>query len=482
MRPYLHGFFAAAARPAVAFGAGACLLGSWGVIAVIQRGALGAHADLGFLCTLVLPAFAGLLAAQMLQELQHCSFTWPLPGVRWKTALGFLLAGVMVTLIVVGLAAQQATASPAVLLAVGFAAYCLGSLIFDPLSPAMSSVSLAIGLAILVFSATAAELATAHPLLTGALVAPVAAGVSLWRFFSRRTFRRKPFRPTKAMAISPVETQRYERERRLMRQPAGRPWRQAYLGTRAGSWTRASLYEHWGDLGWADVLRAQRFWPALLIVLGFDAVVDGDDHSYLDALANVFYHAFFRPPGQPSFGDKPDPHLMVALVISFIGASLAFSKPAAVETGRPYPLSRADRGRLAFLANAVTTLLYFLGVAVAAFTIAQGAGLAAGLSPRLDFVPHFLRVLLGTVLVMPAVFWIRLRTRSFQNRPAGERGIITLVWLIAMWIWITTWYSLIPLILPSPMLELLISTGLIALSQWLYRRNLRWHFGTADLV
>ncbi len=482
MRLYLHAFFIAAGRPVVAVSIGACLLGSWGVITVVDRGVLGAHADPSFLFTFVLPALVGLVAAQVLQELQHCSFTWPLPGVRWKTAFGFLLAGVMVTLIVVGLAAQHAAASPAVLLAVGFIGYCLGSLIFDPLSPAVSAASLGVGLAILAFSATAAELAIAHPVLTGLLAAPAAAGLSLWRFFSRRTFRRKPFRPTKAMVASPIQAQRYEREKRLARKPAGRPWRQVYLGTGARHWVRAGLYEHWGDLGWADVLSAQRFWPAVLMVMGLDAVVDHGGRGYLEALANIFYHSFFKPPDQMSFGDKPDPHLMVMFAISFMGAVLAFSKPAAVEEGRPYPLSRADRGRVAFLGNLVTTLLLILVVGLGAFAVAQGAGWAAGLPLRLDFIPLFLRAVLGTVLVMPAVFWIRLRTRSFQNRPAGERGIVTLVWLIGMWFWVIVWCSVMPLILPWPAAELSVSAALIGLSQWLYRRNLRWHFSTADLV
>ncbi len=479
-RPF-SAFFAAAGRPAVAVSIGACFFAYWGVLTVMNRGIFGAHAGSAFLVALVMPALFGMVAAQVLQELQHCSFTWALPGVRFKTALGFLTAGATVTLIVVGLAAQRADADPAVLLALGFAAYCLGSLIFDPLSPAVSAASLAIGLTILVFSATAAELANAHPLVT-LLVVPATAGVCLRRFFSRRTFRRKPFRPTKPMAISPDRDQSYEREKRLARKPAGRPWRQAYLGTGARKWIRAGLYEHWGDVGLADALSAQRFWPALLAIIGLDAVVDAGGRSYLEALPNIVYHVFFRPPDQPSFGDKPDPHLMAALVISFIGAALAFSKPAAVEEARPYPLSRADRGRIAFLGNLVTTTLFILVVGLGAFMIAQSAGWIAGLPLRLDFVPFFLRALLGTVLMMPAVFWIRLRTRSFLNRPAGERGIVTLLWLIASWIWIIIWCFVIPLILPSPAAELLVSLALIGLSQWLYRHNLRRHFATVDLV
>ncbi len=482
MRHPLHAFFFTAGRPAVAVSVGACLLGSWGAVSAMSRGALGAHADTSFLYTLVLPGLAGLVSAQILQELQHCSFTWPLPGVRGKTAFGFFIAGATVALIVVAFNAPSSASGPTVLLAVGFVAYCLGSLIFDPLSAAVSAASLAVGLVILTFSATAAELSSAHPVILGTVVVPAMAGVCLWRLFSRRTFRRKPFRPTKPMAISPVQAQRYEREKRLARKPAGRPWRHGYLGTGAGPWTRAGLYEHWGDLDWADVLRAQRFWPALLLVLGLDAVSDGGDRGYLDALANTLYHAFFRPPDQPSFGAKPDPHLMVALVISFIGAAVAFSKPAVVEEARPYPLSRADRSRLALLANAVTILLYVLGVGLGAFILAQGAGWAAGLPLRTDFVPFFLRAVLGTALVMPAVFWIRLRTRSFQNRPPGERGVVTLVWLIAMWIWITAWCFVIPMLLTRPATELLVTAALIGVSQWLYRQNLRRHFETADLT
>ncbi len=477
----LHAFFFAAGRPAVVVGIGSCLLVSGGLITAMTRGDLGVHADAGFLYAFLLPGLAGILAAQVIMELQHCSFTWPLPGVRWKTALGFVVAGAAVTLVVVGLSWQRAEAGPAVLLAVGLTAFCLGSLLNDPLSATVSAVCAAIGLAILVFSATAAQLAAGHPAVTLALVAPATTGLCLWRLFGRHTFRLKPFKPTKAMITSPDQAQRYEREKRMASKPTGRPWRAGYLGTDTWKWTRASFYEHWGDLGWADVLRAQRFWPAVLLVLGLDAVIDRGGRGYLEALANVFYHAFYLPPDQPSFGDKPDPHLMVLLVISMMGAYLAFLKPAAVEATWPYPLSRADRSRIAFSGNLVTSALFLLVVGSGAFLIAQAAGWAAGLPLRLDFVPHFLRALLATLIVMPAVFWIRLRTRSFQDRPPGERGIVTLVWMVALWLWVCLWCFVIgPL--SSPAVELAVTAVLILMSYAIYRSSLEHHFATADLV
>ncbi len=479
---HLRAFFYATGRPAVAVGLGFCLLVSWAVITAMTRGDLGVHASAGFLYTFVLSALAGLLASPVLQELQHCTFTWPLPGVGRKLGLGFFVAGAATTLVVVGLSWQWTEMSPVVLLAVGLAAYCLGSLIYDPLSSAVSAASAAIGMAILVFSAAAAELAAAHAVSTSVL-ALAAASLCRWRFFGRRTFRLKPFQPTKAMVTSPDQAQRYEREKRLARKPAGRPWQQPYLGTGARKWTWAGLYEHWGDLGWADILGAQRFWPAVLLVIGLDAALDRGGRGYLEALANVFYHAFFRPPDQPSFGDENDPHLMVVLVISIMGAFLAFAKPAATEEARSYPLSRADRGRLSFLGNLVTSALFLGVVGTSSFLFAQAVGWAAGLPLRLDFVPHFARALLATLIAMPAVFWIRLRTRSFQDRPAGERGIVTTVWLIALWIWVGVWCFIIaPLVLALPAVELPVTAFLILLSQAIYGRSLRWHFATADLI
>ncbi len=480
MRP-LHAFFLAAGRPAVAVGIGFLLVVSWGVIVALTRGFPGVHAPLGFLCALVLPALAGILAAQVVHELQHCSFTWPLPGVRWKTALGFFVAGAAVTLAVVGSTWQRAELGPGVLLAVGIASYCLGSLLNDPLSSTVSALAAAVALALLVFSAAAAELAAAHPLLTVAVVAPATAGVCAWRYFGRRTFRRKPFRPTRPMGWAPDQVQRYERQKRLARKPAGRRWRQAYLGNDAWKWTRAGLYESWGDLGWADAFGTFRIWPAVLLVVGLDAALDRGDLSYGSAFANVLYRAFFRPPDHPSFGAEDDPHLMVMLVVSFIGASLAFSKPAAVEEGRPYPLSRDDRSRIAFRGNLVTSALFLLVVGPGFFLVAQAAGWAAGLPLRLDFIPHFLRALLATLVLMPAVSWIRLRTRSFQDRPAGERGIVTTVWLIVLWVAVGVGCFLTPLLV-APLVELAMLAVLILLSQSIYRRSLRWHFATADLV
>ena len=273
------------------------------------------------------------------------------------------------------------------------------------------------------------------------------------------------------------------REKRLARKPAGRLWHQPYLGTDARKWTRAGLYEHWGDLGWTDVLSAQRFWPASLLIIAFHAAVDPAGGGYWQALANTFYHAFFQPSDQPSFGHETDPHLMVALMIGMSGAYLAFAKPAAAEEARPYPLSRADRARLAFFGNLVTSALFLLVVGLGSFLVAQAVGWAVGLPLRLDFVPHFLRALLATLLAMPAVFWLRLRTGSFQDRPPGERGIVAIVWLIALWIWVGVWCFIItPQVLASPAVELPVTAFLVLLTQTLYRRNLRRHFATEDLV
>ncbi len=220
----------------------------------------------------------------------------------------------------------------------------------------------------------------------------------------------------------------------------------------------------------------------LLLIFGLDAVIDSGGRSYGEAFANVAYHAFFRPPGEP-FGDKGDPHLMVAFLIGLAGAFLAFLNSAAVEEGRPFPLSRADRGRIAFKANLVTSALFLLVAGAGAFLFAQAAAWAAGLPLRLDFVPFFARAILATLLAMPAVFWLRLRTDSFQNRPPGERALVTALWSFAMLIWVTLWcYVIAPLVLKVPAIELPVSLGLILLAFAIYNRSLEHHFATADLA
>ncbi len=482
---HLRPFLLLAGRPAAFFLILINLLVSLGVILILRLPEFpGAPADLAFLIAFVIPALIGATAGQAIQEMQHCSFTWSLPGVRWKTALGFLASGAAVTLLAVGLSWNlEAATGHLVLLAVGLSAYCLGSLFDDPLSSWLSVAAVTLALLVALFSAGWAVLADENTVVTAGLVTPAMIALSLRRLFSRSTFRRKPFLPTRTLAdsLSFEPGERYEREKLMAKRPGRRRWRPVYLGSGTWSWIRASWYETWGD-GRRAVLATTRFWPAVLLVTGAYAVGDEGGESYLEAFAKTFYHAFFRPPEMPSFGELPDPHLMVMLVVSLIGPALAFSAPVAVESDRGYPLSRGDRCRIAFWGHLANLALFALTAGLGFFLIAQTVGWAVGYGLRLDFLPHYLRVLLATLVLMPLVWWFRLRNGSCESWEPGERAVAMIFGILLIWIAIGMWSFLVPLMLPSAVAEVATLAVLLALSLWSYRRNLVRYFATADLV
>lgn len=474
---HLRAFFLLAGRPAM--GCATLLIG----LVVVMGVTVLAPPGQAFLLAFALPAMAGMLAGQLVQELQHGSFAWPLPGVRWKTALGFLLTGAAVTLLTLGLSWLRGDTSPLVFFAVGLSAYGLGSLLFDPLSPWVSAVTSGVGLSILIFSAGWAELAVSHPLITIALVAPAMVGVSLWRTFGRTTFRRKPFHPTLGVvsAFDPEIIKRYEREKLMAAKPGRRSWRAGYLGTGSREWIRASWYETWGD-GQRAARMFTRAWPVLLLIVAAHAWRDEGGETYLVAFAKTFYHAFFRPPDEPSFGEHPDPHLLVTLTVSFFGALLAFEVPAAVASDRGYPLSRRDRCRIVFWGQLANLALYALAVGLGLFLIVQTVGWVVGYGLRLDSLPYYLRSLLATLVLMPMISFERLRARSFESREPGKRaiafhsGTLMVISVVGLWSFMVTVVS------PPVVVELGVMAALLAQSLRFHRRRLEEHFATADLV
>ena len=220
-----------------------------------------------------------------------------------------------------------------------------------------------------------------------------------------------------------------------------------------------------------------------LLVTGAYTMGDEGGESYLAAFAKTFYHAFFRPPDMPSFGEQHDPHLLVVLVVSLIGSALAFTAPVVVENDRGYPLSRGERCRIAFWGHLANLALYAAAAGLGFFLIAQTVGWTVGYGLRLDFLPHYLRGVLATLVLMPLVSWVRLRTRSFESWEPGEQGVVFVLGILGIWLAVGFWSLYVPLTyLPSVAVELGVLAALLCLMLWFYRRKLERYFATADLV
>ena len=106
----------------------------------------------------------------------------------------------------------------------------------------------------------------------------------------------------------------------------------------------------------------------------------------------------------------------------------------------------------------------------------------AGYGVRLDFLPHYLRGLLATLVLMPLVSSERLRTRSCESWEPGERMVAILVGVFLIWLVVGIWSFWVPTMPPSVTAELGVLSGLLLLGLWYYRRRLEEHFATADLV
>jgi len=481
----LEPFFLLVARPAmfwvgsVAFVCTAILLSALGQ----PHAPTSAYLAPGFLAIFAYPTVCGVLAGAILREFQHSTVAWPLPGARRKLALGHLVAGLAITLVVLGLvAARVGVRQPLMLLGVGLGGYCLGGILIDPFSRWVTAFNVSLVLIVAARSRDVAELAAAHPVAAGGIFLAVA-GLALARLFGRSTWRIKPFRPTSPFPGSHwlQRAERFERDKRAGEMPRRRHWRADYLGTRPGSWVRAAVHESYGRLGLRAVAGVLSRPAAIWVLMAAHAWTDRGELSFANAFGRTIYDVLFRPPHLPPFGEG-GPYGIVALAIAAAGAVTAGWSPVGPASGLVYPLCRRDRARVFFRCGLVdaAVLLFVVGLGLA--VLGQTAGWLVGYELRLDFVPFHLRALLATVVLMPLAHWGGLRLRPARARKSPNTlaalifGLVGFVAVVGVW----SFYS--PLFLTTPPIELSVMVALVVISQLLHRRRLVRYFAVADLV
>ncbi len=472
-------FYRLAARPAVMLFFVLALITGWGVTTMLGRGFPELDPDPTIIKAIVYSALIGLLAGQLVRELQHSTFTWTLPGVARRTLSGFVAAGSILGLFMAAILTGGAHHVP-VVFAVAFTGYCLGSLFGDPLGAAAPFLTIPAALMVVVFSRAVGEQADTRP---GAVVAVagLVCGLCLWRMFSKSVFRRMLFVPTKPTnEFAPAAAERYRREQLVDSGPKRRRWAGTYLGTDLGLWTRAAIYETFGYAGSRQLRRG--LGPLIpLVIIVLDAKLEQGGGSFLEALWKTTYHTFTRPPDMPFFGEKGDPHLTIVLVISVAGLMLASSRPVALALGRSYPLSRCQLAGIAYRGYLVTAVGYCLSVAAFCCGMTLAAGYLAGYQLRLDFVPLWLRALLWTLVALPLGQSLHLLSQGEDKRRSSESALarIALVLLIAVGVCFVT---LIPAQLLPPSMELAVVAVLVVASQTTFRRWIARFFATADLA
>lgn len=486
---YLQPFFLLLGRASV-FWIGSAVLASLAFILLVlgqPDEILTPYVNVAFVAALGLPMAAGWLGGAVIQEFQHCTCAWPLPGVNRRLGAGFLAAGLVITLIVAGLVFQAHSNNLhfTTLFVLSLAGYCLGGTFFDPLRPWMATVTIVLALLTVSRSLFLSELVASYP-VTSMLLAASLATLSLSRLFSRSTLRRRPFQPTSPFpgSYSVERSAEFERGKLAARKPhQSKDWRAGYLDGSTWNWVRAAVYEGYGPVDWKTLIKIpSRLW-ALGLVFALHAWANRGSMDFGEALARTMFEALLQSPQAPPLVERGEHDPIVIIVVAAMGAALAISGPSSLsKTSLVYPISRRFQAGVTFWAGVVDIAVFFVGIALTLGFLGYLSGWLVGYPPRFDFIPFFFRPLAVTAILMPPALWGHLRLH-IANRRRTENTIVALVFGVIGFVavaWIAT--AFIPRLIPWPTAEIGVLTVLFVISLVAYASKLREYFSTADVV
>ncbi len=446
------------------------------------------YINVGFLAMFAFPAAVGWLAGAIVQELQHCTFAWPLPDARRRLAAGFLTTGFVVSLVVATFVSQSESAPdrPLLLFVVGLAGFCVGGVLLDPLRPGLGSLGVMAVLAFTVSSAYLADVCTRRPLEAG-IVAIAAGTYGVTRLFARSTFRRKPFALTSPFPGSYAleRSAKYERARHAQHSAKAIRWKKGYLGTSPWSWARAAAHESMGPFGWKDLPRVvERVWAFWLLFVIY-AWVDMGDGGFWVTLAKTIHEAVIESPHvayATDFGGERGSSPVIAMWIAAAGAVFALWSPSSLTTSLAYPLSRRRRAVVAHRAGLIDAAFFFLAVGGSLSIIGLVAGWFAGYEARFDFVPFFFRPMAGTLILLPLVYWMRFHLKTAARIQAGDGLVLVILAVIGFVAAVLIWSYPLARLVPSTLVGVGASLLLFFGAQAIFRRKLGTFYATRDLV
>lgn len=421
-------FFDLLQRPLVLFGA----IG-WMIIATFLIGQLVRQGgdpeffmDADFLTVTVLSAYAGWLTGSCILEFHQSTVAWPLPAGGNRLLWGFLTFASLVVLAAVLLvnAASPATRPTALLFVFGMGVFASGATIRDPQSRFLTGLGIALLLLLLITSGTQAQIAEQYPLLLLSF-SLVLIAVGLYRLFHRAAVRRRSVeRGRPVLVFSAAEIGKAAQRGETAYGPVKRHWRQGYLGDKTALWVKAAWYEAHGGARMRYGLRVMAGSWGLFLVLFLEARLNGGDLGYWRSVWWVLYDGLMRAPTPPVTGERSGLFLMVGIFIAIAGATLAFWRPVALSEKFLHPLSRRDRADLMFVGSFIDMAILLCILVPLLFLLGHGAGLLAGVQPRFDYLPYFLRVLLVTLALMPLAYLGGLRMRSqWESEPYSMVGV-----------------------------------------------------------
>lgn len=483
---YLQPFFLLMGR-ASAFWIGSVVLAGLSVFLVgvgRPNEITGPYVDGVFLAVFGFPAAAGWLAGAIIQEFQHCTFAWVLPGVNRRIAAGFLATGAVISVFVAALAVQSPANSQGfvTLVAVGLAGYCFGGDLYAPLGRWMSVVNLIVLAMVITRSRVLSGLAADYPPLAIAVSLGVAT-FGFLRLASRYRLRRRAFHPALPFPgrYSLERSERYERDKSVGKGARKTGWRSGYLGTKTWRWVRAVAQENYGPLSWQTVTRALRSMSGLGLLLVLYSWVDKGELGLGESLAKTVYQTLVNSPHVAPFGENGGPHPMVIFVIAAAGVMLTLRSPAALGATLIYPLSRRRRAVIIHRSGLVYAGVFFAGISSSFLIVGHLAGWLVGYPLRLDFIPYFFHALAATVILMPIAHWGGLRLRDAVLRKMENTHMAVIFGVIGFVVVVWIWSALVPKLL-TPLAEIMVSALLFCVFQMIHREHLRKYYSAADFV
>ncbi len=396
------------------------------------------------LLTMALPSIAGFFVGQSVGEIQYTPLFWSLPRIRRRLVCSVCLTGAAVSVPITWAYDWLGGFAPSIpILASCFLWYSLAFTIgtfefIDAQSLRFRrSADLFITILIIVFGILSINRITDLYIVQPTLCTLVTLIGAL--FYLKRNFAVNAARG-KSIVSMPLFHRytfgSYQTAWLAGRRDSSRRWKRAAPLTGIVDWIRAGEYENYGTvrIGWIGL--------AFLSSLSMLALVA--------ILIRIF--------GQY----QPHTVVVVGLGIMMLQQSLY------VQKGWLYPLSRPQLARLAFWSSLLHNALY-CGSWILGFFLLEGlTGILAGLD--------LARPLLLMFICNPVIQWVRFRNRQFKV----SSYVILALFLIAYTILSTTWLEFGPRI--SFAYEAAAVTGLILVSQGVFRHKIRRHFRSGDLV
>ncbi len=460
----------------------------------------------GAFAALLFPALAGFVIGQAVGELENCSFSWTLPGLRRELLSSVVLTAVVVVLAGVGLhIALGGSYGPAIfgLAALGFSlglAMATPYVMGDPSAQFGASSLLppvAIVLTVIFIDQTAA-LCQAHP-IPWFIVGVTGTALYLWRRFD-------PVAAKARRSVADASSAPFSSRARPVA-PAGRTgpsWDRPYLGTSTANWIRAGEHENFG---------MKRLWSLRVIllhalvgpiVIGAQVWLLGVGNRTLES-DQILYWLVFVPPGhatplvsvESALADPALPAIVYwcgAFWFGFLAAVCTFEPVVtlsiSLRRGWLYPLSRTHLAEVAYWGGLMQSAAALGSTAILYCLLAMLSLSTAGHQFSFDFVPSFVLALALAFVLIPAAQWMGLK--RLPQLTLAQKGFRVALWkLPAAWfgapilfaLAVGTLLVLWRLCIPATLFQgLFILAGLAVISQWIYHRAVKAHFARGDLV